>query len=177
MPAGVNLGGGGGGGGGGFGGGNLNAEEREAALAERISSMAGTAMTGMLVRMLEARAEGLSLEQALPPQGAGGRNARALLDVLIEATGLEQSEIMTQAREGKTGLEIIQASGANVDEVVAQIVALESERINQAVAGGQLEQERADEILAGLEAGVREMLEQPLRLGRPGAPDDASGQP
>ncbi len=169
LPAGVNPGGGGG-----FGrqgGGNLSAEEQEAAMAERINSMAGTAMTGMLVRMLEARAEGLTLEQALPPNlEAGGRNnVRALLGVLVEATGLDQQELVAQAREGKTGLEIIQASGADVDEVVAQIVAVETERINQAVEGGQLEQARADEILAGLETNVRELLEQPLRLGRPGA--------
>ena len=73
--------------------------------------------------------------------------------------------------------EVAVAALAGVDEVVAQVVALETERVNQAVAGGQLEQARADEILAGLEAGVREILEQPLRLGRPGATDDASGQP
>lgn len=179
MPAGVNPGGGGGGGGrgafggGGFGGGNFNVEEMEATLAGRMNSAAGMAMTGMLVRMLQARGEGLTLEQAMPPQWASGQtNARALLNVLAQATGLDQQELMAQAREGKTGLEIIQASGADVDEIVAQIVALESERVNQAVAGGQLEQARADEILAGMEASVREMLEQPLLLGRPGAPDD-----
>jgi len=53
------------------------------------------------------------------------------------------------------------------------MAAAETERVNQAVADGTLEQAAADEWLADLEARVKEVLEQPLRFGGRGA----SGQP
>jgi hypothetical protein len=180
-PAGVAPGGGGGQGGGfgpggGFGGGNnLSPEEQEAAIAERLSSFAGTAITGVLVSLLEARAEGEAWEVAVPNRDFGLQ--RALFGAIAEATGLDQQEIVTQAREGKTLLEIAAANGAGVDEIVAQVVAAETERVNQAVADGSLEQADADDWLAGLETRVKEMLEQPLQFGGRGGQGGASRQP
>jgi hypothetical protein len=168
-PAGVFSGGGTGGGpGGGFGGGaNLSPEEQEAALGERMNRFAGTAMTGMLVSLLEARAEGETWEIAAPNQDLGLQ--RVLLGAIAEATGLDQQEIRSQAGEDKTLREVAEGNGADIDAIVAQVVAAETERVNQAVADGTLEQAAADEWLADLEVRVREVLEQPLQFGGRGA--------
>ena len=90
---------------------------------------------------------------------------------------MDQQEITGQAREGKTLLEIGEAYGVDVDDLVAQVVAAETERVEQAVADGTMEQTDADDWLADLEARVREMLEQPLQFRGPGASGDDSAQP
>ena len=95
-----------------------------------------------------------------------------MLGVVSEATGLDQQEIMSRAREGETLADISEAKGADVDEILAKVVADETERISQAVSDGTLEQTDADDMLADLEARVKELLEQPLQLGGRG-----SGQP
>jgi hypothetical protein len=165
-PTGVDVGGAGGRGGqfGAFGTDqDLSAEEKEAALAERMSTM----MTGIVVSMLEARAEGESWEIAATNQKTVLQGE--LIAAIAEATGLDQGEIMTQARAGQTLLATAEANGANVDEVVAQVVTTDTERVNQAVAGGLLEQADAEEWLDGLQAQVKEMLEGPLQFGNRGA--------
>ncbi len=179
LPAGVIPGGGAGGGmGGGMGGGlgNFSPEEMEAAMAERMGSFMETAMTRMLVSLLEARAEGETWEAAAPNQGVMLQDV--LFGAVVEATGLDQQAIREQTRAGKTLLEIIEASGADVDEIVAQVVAAETERVNQAVADGAMEQAEADQSLDGLEGRVREMLEGEFRFGGGrGVPGGDSGQP
>ena len=101
---------------------------------------------------------------------------RAMLDVVAEATGLEQQEIVAQARAGQTLAQIAAAKGADVDDILAQVVAEETARINQAVADGTLEQADADRWLDGLEALVAGMLEQPLQLGGRGAAGGGAGR-
>jgi hypothetical protein len=170
-PAGMMPGGGAGGGmGGGFGpgglgGGNqdLSPEEQEAAMAERIGRFAGTAMTGMLVSLLEARAEGQEWQVAAPNQEVMLQNT--LYGVIVEATGLEQQEVRTQTREGKTLQEVAEANGADVNQILAQVIAAEAERVNQAVADGSLEQAEAEQYLADLETLAQEMLQGTFQFG------------
>jgi len=158
--------------GGGMGmGDNLSPEEREAALAERMNSFIGTVMTDMLIGLLEARAEGETLEPVASPNWEMG-SSRAIIGAVAEATGMDQQALMAQVGAGKTLAEIAEANGADVDAIVAQVVAAETERINQAVADGELEQADADERLAGLDARIKEMLVQPLHFGPPGTPGD-----
>ena len=156
-------------------GSDLSPEEQQALMAERMNDAAGTAMTGMLISLLEARAEGETWEVASPNQAFG--NVRAVLGAVAEATGLDQQEIMAQARDGKTLAEIIAANGADEDEIITQVVAAETERVNQAVANGTLKQADADELLDGLEARIKDMLEGPLEFGFRGPFGGGSGQP
>ena len=168
APAGVAPGAGGGPGGGFGAGGDLGADdspspdEKEAAVAERMNALAGTAMTGTLVSLLEARTEGESWEIAAPNQAF--ELQRTLVGAVAEATGLEQQEITMQTREGKTLAEITAANGGDVDEIVAQVVAAETERISQSISDGTVEQTDADQSLADLEARVKELLEGTLQL-------------
>jgi hypothetical protein len=90
---------------------------------------------------------------------------------------VDQQEIMAGAREGKTLREIAEENGADTDEIVAQVVAAETERVNQAVADGSLEQADADAYLADLETQAKELLEGTIQFGRPNAPRGDSGQP
>lgn len=148
---------------------DLSPEEQEAATAERMNTLAGTAMTGMVVSLLEARSDGETWEIAAPNQEMELQNE--LLAAIADATVLDRQEIMTQAREGETLLAIAEAYGADVDEIVSQVVAADTERVNQAVTDGALEQIDADQWLAGLEAQVTEILEGTLQVGN----RDASG--
>jgi hypothetical protein len=180
-PAGVMPGGGQGGGlGGGLrgmgAGENLSPEEQQAAMAERLNQFAGSAMARMLVSLLEARAEGETWEVATPNRDFGLQ--RILLAGIAETAGLDQQAIMTQAQDGKTLRQIAEESGADVDEIVAQVVASETERVAQAVADGSLEQADADDYLADLETRLKEMMEGALQFGGGrGAPEGGSGQP
>jgi hypothetical protein len=173
-PAGMGPGGGGFGGGGMLGAGeNLSPEEQEAAAAERMNAFAGTAMTGMVVSMLEARAEGETWEVTASNQEVALQ--RALLGVVAEVTGLDEQEIMTRTGEGQTLQEVAEANGADAEQILAQIVAAEAERVNQAVADGALEQAEADQYLVNLETLAREMLQGAWQFG--GRGDDGPGQP
>ncbi len=162
--------------GGGFGtGGDVDPDELQAALAERVRTQAGTMMTRALVSMLEARAAGEEWQRA-----ASDRNfalQRTLLSVIAEATGLDQRDIVTKASKGQTLAQILETGGADLDQVVAQVVAAETERIDLAVAEGTLDQAEADELLTDLEARVRELLEQPLQFGARGPFGETGGQP
>jgi hypothetical protein len=173
-PAGMEPGGGGFGGGGMLGAGeNLSPEEQEAAAAERMNAFAGTAMTGMVVLMLEARAEGETWEVAASNQEV--ELQRALLGVVAEVTGLDEQEIITQTGEGQTLQEVAEANGADAERILAQVVAAEAERVNQAVTDGGLEQAEGDQYLANLETLAREMLQGAWQFGGRGG--DGSGQP
>jgi hypothetical protein len=179
-PAGVALPGGGGLGGGfgpgGFGGNdNLSPEEQEAAIAERMNTFLGAAMSNMVISLLEARSEGETWQVAAPDQDFVLQ--RQIFVALSEAAGVDQQEIVTQAREGKTLLEIADANGINVDEILAQVVEAETERVNQAVADGSMEQADADKWLAGLDARVNEVLGGTLQFGGRGARGGDPGGP
>jgi hypothetical protein len=164
-PAGVAPGGAGAPGGG-FGAGDgtdLSPEEQEAALAERMNTQMGAVLSDMLVSLLEARAEGETVATAAPNQAF--ETTRVLLGVVAEATGLDQQAVMTQAREGQTLAEIAAANGADGEELVAQAVAAETARIDQAIADGTLDQSDADDLLADVETRIQDVLEQPLQFG------------
>jgi hypothetical protein len=167
-PAGMTFGGGGGGmggmGGGGFGGNqNLSPEEQEAAFAEQMNTVMGSAMTGLLISLLEARAEGETWEVAATDQNFILQ--RQVLGAISEAAGLDQQEIFAQARDGGTLLEIAEANGVDMDELLALVIHAETERVNQSVADGSMEQADADEWLAGLEAQIKELLEETFEFG------------
>lgn len=179
-PAGVVPGGGGPAGGmgpgGAFGGGqNLSPEEQETAMAERMNTFLGGAMSNMVISMLEARAEGETWQVAAPNQDF--LLQRTLLAAIAEAAGLEQQEIMAQTREGKSLLEVAEDSGTDLDTILVQVVNAETERIGQAVADGSMTQTEADKWLAGLEERAKEMLEGTFQFGGRGAPGSDAGQP
>jgi hypothetical protein len=106
------------------------------------------------------------------------RGVRNLLQAIADATGLEQREILQQARDGSTLADIITANGGTVDAVLASAIAASTEDINTAVANGRLTQEQADELIASLPAAYTEALNMSpeARPGRPERPQAALGR-
>lgn len=159
-PAGVNPGSAGGPGGGlpgaGPGQGTTNEEGKSNALIDGF-------VTDAVIELLTARAAGEAFEIAVPNQEF--ELQRALLGAVTEVAATDQQDIVSQVREGKTLAEIAAANGADLDEIVSQVVAAETERVNQAVADGSLEQADADRALTDLEARVEEMLKGTLQFG------------
>ncbi len=168
LPAGVSPGGGGGIGGA-IGGAALDPGEMEAAIAQRLEST----MTGMLVSLLEARAEGAEWQAAGPNQEMILQNT--LFEAVVEVTGLEQQELREQTRAGKTLQELAEAHGADMEQILTQVIAAETERVNQAVADGSLEQAEADQYLADIETLAQDMLQGAWQFGGRGS--GGSGQP
>jgi hypothetical protein len=167
--------GGGMGPGGAFGGQNVNPDEMQADVADRMNRFLGAAVGNMVVSMLEARAEGKTWEVAAPDPNFGLQ--RTLFSDIADAAGIDQQSMMEQLREGKSLLEIIEASGTELDVIVGQVVNAETERIGQAVTDGSITQADADEWLAGLEPRIRDMLEGTFQFGGRGAPGAGTDQP
>jgi hypothetical protein len=76
--------------------------------------------------------------------------ARAILETVADATGLDPQDIIQQVRDGATMADIITANGGDVDTIAADITQLMNDRVNQAVADGNLTPEQADNILQAL---------------------------
>jgi hypothetical protein len=139
------------------------AQPQEAAVEERTNALAGTAMTGMVVSLLEARAEGEDWQVAQPNQEF--ELQRTLLAAVAQATGLDEQEVTAQTHEGQSLQAVAEANGVDVEQVLAQVVAAETERINQAVANGELEQAEGDQALADLESRAKTMLGGAFQFG------------
>ena len=83
-----------------------------------------------------------------------------LHDIMSEATGLTEAEIHQQVRDGATLAEIIEANGGNVEDVTAQVIAAVTERVEEAIASGNLTEEQGTGLLQALEERVIDILNQ-----------------
>ncbi|MCL4252398.1 MAG: hypothetical protein KJ043_01300 [Anaerolineae bacterium] len=90
---------------------------------------------------------------------------REIIEAIAEATGLEPQEIMQQLRDGGTLADIITENGGDVNNIIAILIGLVTDKTNQAVTDGVITQERADEILANAETRITNMLNNPLPEG------------
>lgn len=92
----------------------------------------------------------------------GGRMERiagvALIRLVAEEIGFTIPQVMDQVRAGSTLAEVITANGGNIDNVKTQAIEQATEWINGQVDNGRITQERADELIAGLDAQITEAL-------------------
>jgi hypothetical protein len=96
--------------------------------------------------------------------GRGGRDGmRAVLDLVVEQTGLTRAEVLAQVQDGATVAEILTANDVDVAAFIDSAVAQAETKIAEAVAAGRITQEQADERLAQL----RERLTDFINNGRP----------
>ena len=86
----------------------------------------------------------------------GLRVAKA--EVLEDVLGLSADEIREALADGGSLADLAEAQGVAVDELEAALVAAATERIEEAVADGEIDAERADEVLAELDERVAEMV-------------------
>lgn len=81
----------------------------------------------------------------------GSEMQRPLLQAILDTTKLSRLELLQAIRGGKTLADVITDHGGSVDAVIAQAVADQTQRINQAVTNGRLTQAQADKLIAALE--------------------------
>jgi hypothetical protein len=152
-------------------------------LAVAVPALAGpdTAGSSAVERITDALAGlvddgSLTQEQAdevattLSEAGVGGRGGHhgGWHDLAAAATALDmtEDELRTALEaDGTTLADVAQDQGVAVDALVDALVAAREEEIAQAVEGGRLTEEQADERLADLEARVTERVDSDERFG------------
>jgi hypothetical protein len=145
----------------------LTAEQADA-VAEHLGSQAGGRGPGM-------RGDGHG--------GHGERGERIVdnVETLTGVLGIDAETLRDELRNGSTIAEIAEAQGVAVSDVIDALVTDAQERIDQAVAEGRIDEDRAAEMSADLEERITAHVngEHPAfgRM-RPDAPaDDATTSP
>jgi hypothetical protein len=131
----------------------------------RITQERADRMTDNLPNWIERGLNGELLENRVGRRPLRQAGERILLEVVAEETGLRPVQILQQLRDGSTLTEIITANGGNVDETITAAVAAATERINEAVANGNMTQEQADTFINALQDVYTAAIDG--ELGRP----------
>jgi polyhydroxyalkanoate synthesis regulator phasin len=115
--------------------------------------------------------------------GPGGRDGRhggpgmfgrgVASEALTDLLGVDAQELRTQLRDGATLAEIAEAQGVDPQAVVDELVGELTERVDNAVENGRIDQAEADQKLADAEAKITDMVNN----GRPERPDVDAEQP
>jgi uncharacterized protein (DUF433 family) len=93
------------------------------------------------------------------------------IESAAEAIGIEPSALLAAIRDGQTVAEVAQANGVDPATVVDAIVANANDRLDQAVADGELTQEQADERAADVEEHATDFVNGDLSMPfHPGPP-------
>jgi polyhydroxyalkanoate synthesis regulator phasin len=95
--------------------------------------------------------------------GAGMFGRGVASEALTDLLGIDGEELRTQLRAGATLAEIAADQGVAVQDVVDELVAEVTERVDNAVENGRIDQAEADEKLAEAEAKITDMVNN----GRP----------
>lgn len=102
------------------------------------------------------------LEQRFPRAVEHVQFLGDLAQIVADDLGIERADLVGALR-GQSLAEIIDANGGDIDQITADVIAAVTDRVNQAVADGNLLQERADQILAKLDETVVQALNGELR--------------
>lgn len=99
------------------------------------------------------------IQQAAPGAGFGvrGLHSQAALEAAAKALGMTADDLSAQLWGGKTLSDLAEEKGVDIADVQAAVeaaqVAETKTAIEQAVTDGEITQDKADWLLAGLEAG------------------------
>jgi hypothetical protein len=99
------------------------------------------------------------------------------LDTAAEVLGLTVDELRTELEGGATLAEVAEANDVDVQALIDALVAEATERLDEAVADGRLDAEKAEEIKAGLTERITARVdgEGPVRLGAADGAPEAEG--
>ena len=86
--------------------------------------------------------------------GPRGEFRQTLMDAVTQATGLTAREVLSELRDGKTLTDILTENGADPQTVSDAVKAQLTDEINQALADGDITQERADDLLGRLDTAL-----------------------
>lgn len=119
-----------------------------------------------------------ALQEARPEgrpghRGHGGFAGGAELGDIL---GLENTEIREALADGSSLADLAEEQGVDSQDLVDAIVAATEERVNGAVENGRIDQEKADEILAGAEDKAESIVNGEFEGRRgPGGPRGGFG--
>jgi len=91
------------------------------------------------------------------------------LETAADALGVTESELLSALEDGQSIADVAEQRGGDVQEVVDTLVAAATERLDQAVEDGRVDEDRAEEIKAALPDRIAAMVERegfPGRWGR-----------
>jgi polyhydroxyalkanoate synthesis regulator phasin len=134
-----------------------------------ITAEQADAVTAHLVENRPERGEFRDSEGHGGHRGGPGMFGRGVAsEALTDLLGIDGEELRTQLRDGATLAEIAQAQGVDVQAVIDELVAEVTERVDNAVENGRIDQAEADEKLAEAEARITDMVNN----GRPERGED-----
>jgi uncharacterized protein YidB (DUF937 family) len=81
------------------------------------------------------------------------------LSTVAKALGLSEDQLMDKLRSGQSLADIAKAQGVDVDKVVTDVVEAIDAKIDEQVAAGHLDKDRAAEIKKDLESRIRSFVE------------------
>jgi uncharacterized protein YidB (DUF937 family) len=102
------------------------------------------------------------------PGGPGHPGLRAGFEAAAETIGISAEDLRSALRDGSTIAEVAAANDVDVQAVIDAMVADANEHLDQAVADGRLDQERADNIKAGLVERITAVVNGERPAGGPG---------
>lgn len=120
---------------------------------------------GMLGGMLGAVHERMGRGGHGPGHMMGGG---AHLEAVAEVLGLTVEELREELQSGKSLADIAEEQGVALEDLEDAILAKVKEHLDEAVADGRMDQERADEILAKLAEHIGELLTKEMPDGGDG---------
>jgi hypothetical protein len=88
----------------------------------------------------------------------------ALLSEAAEAIGVDEDELLDALRDGETIAELAEENGVEPQAVIDALVTAVQERLDEAVADGDIDQATADERLADAEERITEFVNEGSEL-------------
>jgi hypothetical protein len=88
----------------------------------------------------------------------------SLLSDAADAIGVDEDELLDALREGETIADLAEENGVDAQTVIDALVASVRERLDEAVADGDIEQDAADERLADATERITEFVNEGLEL-------------
>ena len=93
-----------------------------------------------------------------PHFGFGHLGHLAGLDAAADYLGVTEAELRAELRSGKSLADVARDHGKSVGGLVTTLVAAAKEKLDEAVAAGRITQARANEVLAGLEERITDLV-------------------
>lgn len=127
-----------------------------ALLAGGIALGAAFAPVGLASAQTEVPQSELTADDDGHPGRHGSLHGRA--EAIQELLGLDRGELKAAFAEGQTLVEVAAAQGMSEEQLVEALVATVTEHIEEAVANDRIDQAKADERLAELEANISDRV-------------------
>ena len=87
-----------------------------------------------------------------------GHHRQFGLENVAELLGITVDDLRDGLEDGSTLVEMAEANGVSVEDLTAEILGTIEEHLDEAVADGRIDQETADERLAGAEEHVEDLI-------------------